>query len=106
MRYKVGAEQLQQVPTLFPILIQHLEPVGPDAAGGLAGPGGDRMRWAGRGNSTRSEGGVGAMEEGGNLLELFGSDLVPHRRTPAWNRRSILPPALQVHPGLLTQWAG
>jgi hypothetical protein len=51
-----------------------------------------------RGNSTRLEGGVGAMDEGRHLLELFGSDLVAHRQSPAWNRGSILPPALQVHP--------
>jgi hypothetical protein len=75
---------------LFPILIQYLEPLGLDPAGGLAGPGGDRMSRAGRGGSIRPEGGVGAMEEGGDLLELFGSDLVTHRRTPAWKRRSLL----------------
>jgi hypothetical protein len=38
------------------------------------------------------------MDEGGDLLELFGSDLVTHWQSPAWNRRSILPPALRVHP--------
>ena len=31
------------------------------------------------------------MEEGGDLLELFGSDLVPHWQSPVWNRGSILP---------------
>jgi hypothetical protein len=46
------------------------------------------------------------MDEGGDLLELFGSDLVTHRQSPAWNRGSILPPALCVHPGLLTERAG
>jgi hypothetical protein len=82
----------------LPILIQHLQPVDLDPAGGLAGPGGDRVGRSGRGDSTGPEGGVGAMEEGGDLLELFGSDLVPHRQSPAWNRGSILPPALCVHP--------
>jgi hypothetical protein len=42
------------------------------------------------------EGGVGAMNEGGYLLELFGSDLVTHPQS-AWNRGSILPPAVDVH---------
>jgi hypothetical protein len=37
------------------------------------------------------------MNEGGNLLELFGSDLVTHPQS-AWNRGSILPPAIHVHP--------
>jgi hypothetical protein len=37
------------------------------------------------------------MGEGGDLLELFGSDLVTHRQAPAWNRRSILT-ALHLHP--------
>jgi hypothetical protein len=46
------------------------------------------------------------MEEGGDLLELFGSDLVAHWQSPVWNRRSILPTARQVHPGLLTERAG
>jgi hypothetical protein len=59
----------------FPILIQRLQSVGLDPAGGLAGPGGDRVGRAGRDNSTRLEGGVGAMDQGGGLLELFGSDL-------------------------------
>jgi hypothetical protein len=75
---------------LFPILIQHLEPVGPDPAGGLAGPGGDRMSRAGRRDSMSPEGSVGAMDEGGYLLELFGSDLVTHWQSPAWNRRRFL----------------
>ena len=82
----------------LPILIQYLQPLGRDPTGNLAGPGGDRMGWAGRGGSARPEGGVGAMEEGGDLLELFGSDLVTHRQSPAWNRGSILPPAFCVHP--------
>jgi hypothetical protein len=90
----------------FPILIQHLQPLGPDPTGSLAGLGGDRMSRAGWGGSTRPEGGVGAMEEGGDLLELFGSNLVAHRQSPVWNRGSILPTARQVHPGLLTQRAG
>ena len=30
------------------------------------------------------------MDQGGHLLELFGSDLVTHRQSPAWNRGSIL----------------
>jgi hypothetical protein len=38
------------------------------------------------------------MEEGGDLLELFGSGHVAHRQSPAWNRRNILPTAHQVHP--------
>ena len=38
------------------------------------------------------------MKEGGNLLELFGSDLVAHRQSPVWNRGNIRPAALQVHP--------
>jgi hypothetical protein len=46
------------------------------------------------------------MKEGGDLLELFGSDLVAHRHSPVWNRGSILLTALQVHPGLLTEGAG
>ena len=83
---------------LFPILIQHRQPVGLDPAGGLAGPGGDRVGRAGRGGSTGPEGGVGAMDESGYLLKLFGSDLVAHWQSPAWNRGSILPPALRVHP--------
>jgi transposase len=48
--------------------IAHLQPVDLDPAGGLAGPGRDRVSRAGRGNSTRPEGGVGAMDEGGYLL--------------------------------------
>jgi hypothetical protein len=91
---------------LFPILVQHLQPLGRDPAGGLAGPGRDRVGRAGRGNSTGPEGAVGAMEEGGDLLEPFGSDLVPHWQSPAWNRRSILPTGCQVHPGLLTEQVG
>src|SRR5215212_2288022 len=91
---------------LFPVLVQHLQPLGRDPAGGLAGPGRDRVGRAGRGDSTRPEGAVGAVEEGGDLLELFGSDLVAHRQSPAWNRRNILPPAFCVHPGLLTERAG
>jgi hypothetical protein len=59
----------------FPILVQHLQPVGLDPAGGLAGPGGDGMGGADRGGSARPKGGVGAMDQGGYLLELFGSDL-------------------------------
>jgi hypothetical protein len=59
----------------LPILVQHLQPVDLDPAGSLAGPGGDRMGGAGRGNSTGPEGGLGAMDEGGDLLELFGSTL-------------------------------
>jgi hypothetical protein len=82
----------------FPILVQYLQPVDRDPAGGLAGPGGDRVGRAGRGGSTGPEGGVGAMDEGGYLLKLFGSDLVAHWQSPAWNRGSILPPALRVHP--------
>src|SRR5829696_9851832 len=66
----------------FPILVQHLQPLGRDPTGGLAGPSGDRMGRAGRGGSTRPEGGVGTMDQGGYLLELFGSDLVAHRRSP------------------------
>ena len=56
--------------------------------------------WVGPAGATRlaREGGVGAMEEGGDLLELFGSDLETHRQSPAWNRGSILPPAVGVHP--------
>jgi hypothetical protein len=49
---------------LFPVLVQHLQPLGRDPAGGLAGPGRDRVGRTGRGNSTGPEGGVGAMEEG------------------------------------------
>jgi hypothetical protein len=36
----------------LPILVQHLQPVDPDPAGSLAGPGGDRMGEAGRGGSA------------------------------------------------------
>jgi hypothetical protein len=90
----------------FPILIQHLQPLGRDSTGSLASRGGHGVGRASRGDSTGPEGGVGAMEEGWDLLELFGSDLVTHRRSPAWNRRSILPTALQVHPGLLPERAG
>ena len=46
------------------------------------------------------------MDQGGYLLELFGSDLVAHRLSPAWDRGSILPTALDVHPGLFTEAAG
>jgi hypothetical protein len=49
-------------------------------------------------DESRERRGPGAMEEGGDLLELFGSDLVAHRHFPAWNRRSILPTGRQVHP--------
>jgi hypothetical protein len=76
----------------LPILVQYLQPVGRDPAGGLAGPGGDGMGGAGRGGSARPGGGVGAMEEGGDLLELFGSDLVPHRQSPRVESREH-PPA-------------
>jgi hypothetical protein len=36
----------------LPILVQHLQPVDRDPAGGLAGPDRDRVGGAGRGNST------------------------------------------------------
>jgi transposase len=48
--------------------IAHLQPVDLDPAGGLAGPGRERVNRAGGGNSTRPEGGVGAMDERGYLL--------------------------------------
>jgi hypothetical protein len=41
------------------------------------------------------------MDEGGYLLELFGSDLVTHWQSPAWNRRRFLLTALHVHPHFL-----
>jgi hypothetical protein len=80
----------------FPILIQHLQPLGPDPTGGLAGHGGDRMGRASRGNSTGPEAAVGAVDEGGDLLEVFGSDLVAHRQSPRVESRE--------HPA--TNWPG
>jgi hypothetical protein len=82
----------------LPLLVQHLQPVGLDPAGGLAGPDRDRVSGAGRAVLLALKGVSGPMDEGGDLLELFGSDLVMHRQSPAWNRGSIRPTARQVHP--------
>ena len=89
----------------FPILVQYLQPVGRDPTSGLAGPGGDGVGGAGRGDSTGPEGGVGAMEEGGDLLELFGSDLVAHRHSPCAESREHPPNRAPGPPRLLTEGA-
>jgi hypothetical protein len=56
--------------------------------------------WVGPAGATRlaRKAVSGRWRRGGDLLQLFGSDLVAHRQSPAWNRRSILPTARQVHP--------
>src|SRR4029450_4872160 len=83
----------------LPILIQHLQPLGRDSTGGLASRGGHRVGRASRGDSTGAEGGVGAMEEGWDLLELFGSDLVTHRRSPRVESREHPPYSTPGPPG-------
>jgi hypothetical protein len=66
----------------FPVLIQHLNPLGVDPAD--HGPGGDAdgMGWANWGGPGYSEHRVGAVDQGGDLLELFGTDLVAHGYPP------------------------
>ena len=64
------------------------------------------MGRADRGSPARPEGVVGAMDEGGDLLELFGSDLVTHRQSPRVESREHPPANFLCPPCLLRSGLG